>query len=69
MKKNFVLESIFLIQQKGKINEDGKIADGHISIEDYMIYEKIWGKLKMKNMGDSHDHYFKKRCIIVSRCI
>ena len=26
--------------KKGKIDEDGKISDGHISIEDYLTYEK-----------------------------
>ena len=50
MKINYVLESIFILQQK---------------IEDYMVCEKIWDKFKMKNMGDYHDHYLKKRCIIV----
>ena len=28
--------------KKGKIDEDGKISDGYISIEDYMVCEKIW---------------------------
>ena len=51
-----------------KISEDGKISDGHVSIEGYMVCEKIWHKFNMKNMGDYHDHYLKKRCIIVSRC-
>ena len=30
-----------------------------------MVCEKIWDKFKMKNMGGYHDHYLKKRCIIV----
>ena len=55
-------------KDKKKISEDGKISDGHVSIEDYMVCETIWDKFKMKNMGDYHDHYLKKRCIIVSRC-
>ena len=36
----------------------GKISHGHLSIEDYLMCEKIWNKLEMKNMGDYHDHYF-----------
>ena len=40
-----------------KIIEDGKISHGHVCIEDYMVYERIWDKFKMKNMGDYHDHY------------
>ena len=44
----------------GKIDNDGKISDGHVSMKDYMACEKIWDKFGMKNMGDYHDHYFKK---------
>ena len=60
----------FSSTKKGKIDEDGKISDGHISIEDYLICEKNWDKFEMKNMGDYHDHYLKKDIllIIVSRC-
>ena len=43
--------------KKEKIDEDGKISDGHRSIKDYLACEKIWDKFKMKNMGDYHDHY------------
>ena len=46
--------------KKGKIDADGKISDGQISIEDYLTCEKIWNKFRMKNMGDYHDHYLKK---------
>ena len=61
MKINYVLESIFIVKTKDKkISEDGKISDGHVSIEDYMVCEKIWDKFKMKNMGDYHYHYLKK---------
>ena len=31
----------FSSTKKGKINEDGKISDGHIRIEDYIVCEKI----------------------------
>ena len=40
-----------------KTSEDGKISDRHVSIEDYMVFEKIWDQFNMKNMGDYHDHY------------
>ena len=39
-------------------NDDVKVRDGHGSIEDYMVCERIWKN--MKNMGDYHDHYLKK---------
>ena len=51
MKINYVLESIFILQQK---------------IEDYMVCEKIWDKFKMKNMGDYHDHYLKKDVLLLA---
>ena len=50
----------FTSTKKRKIAEDGKISNGHISIEDYLTSEKIWNKFKIKNMGDYHDHYLKK---------
>ena len=48
----------------GKIGDDGKISDGHISVKDYLTCEKIWDKFEMKNMGDYHDHYFKKDVLL-----
>ena len=47
----------------GKIDNDGKISDGHISFKDYFTCEKNWEKFDMKNMGDYHNHYF-----VISRC-
>ena len=52
--------------KKGKINEDGKISDYHMSIEDYLTCETIWNKFKMKNMGDYHDHDFKKDVLLLA---
>ena len=67
MKKNYLLESISLVQQKkGKIDNDDKISDGHISIKDHLVCEKIWDKFEMKNMGDYHDHYLKKEVLLLA---
>ena len=52
--------------KNGKIGDDGKISDGHINVNDYLTCKKTWDKFEMKNMGDYHDHYLKKRCIIIS---
>ena len=52
----------------GKIGDDGKISDGHKSVKDYLTCKKIWDKFEMKNMGDFHHHYLKKRCIVIRRC-
>ena len=49
--------------KKGKIDNDDKISDGHISITDYLMCEKIWDKFEMKNMGDYHDHYLKENVL------
>ena len=56
----------FSSTKKGKIDNDGKISDGHVSIKDYMTCEKIWDKFGMKNMGDYHDHYFKKDVLLLA---
>ena len=67
MKTNYLLENIFFSStKKGKIDNDGKISDGHISIKNYMTCEKIWIMFNIKNMGHYHDHYLKKRRIIIS---
>ena len=52
----------------GKIGNDGKISDGHISVKGYLTCAKFWDKFEMKNIGDYHDHYLKKRCIVISKC-
>ena len=48
----------------GKIVDDGKISDGHISVKDYLTSEKIWDKFEMKSMGNYYDHYFKKDVLL-----
>ena len=50
----------------GKIGDDGKISDSHISVKDYLTCEKIWDKFEMKNMGDYHDHYLKKDVLLLA---
>ena len=49
----------FSSTKKGRIDDDGKISDGHRSVEDYLTCEKIWDKFKIRIMGDYHDHYLK----------
>ena len=34
--------------KNGKVGNDGKISDGHISVKDYFACEEIWDKFKMK---------------------
>ena len=42
----------------GKIGDDGKMSDGHISVKDYLTCENIWDQFNIKNIGDYHDNYF-----------
>ena len=49
----------------GKFGYDGKIWDSHISVKDYLTYEKTWDKFEMKNMGDYHDHYLRKDVLLL----
>ena len=56
----------FSSTKKGKIDNNGKISDGHISIEDYLMCQKIWNKFKMKNMGDCHDYHLKKDVLLLA---
>ena len=55
----------FSSTKKGKIDNDGKISDGYVSIED-VTCEKIWDKFSMKNMGDYYDHYLKKDVLLLA---
>ena len=50
----------------GKIGDDSKILDGHINLKDYLMCEKIWDKFESRNMDDYHNHYLKKRCIVLA---
>ena len=56
----------FSSTKKGKIDDDGKISDGHITLKDYLTCEKIWDKCEMKNMGEYHDHYLKKDVLLLA---
>ena len=47
----------FSSTKKGKISDDGKKSEGHISFTDYLTFEKIWDEFDIKDMGDYHDDY------------
>ena len=50
----------------GTTGDNGEKLDGHISSKGYLTCKKIWNEFNMKNMGDYHDHYLKKRCFVIS---
>ena len=56
----------FSSTKKLKIDNDGKISNGHVSVKDCLACKKIWDKFKMKNMGDYHDHYLKKDVLLLA---
>ena len=58
-------ESFYLSIDDGK---RGK-GDGHISYAQYLHLKLVWKKFGFKTFKDFHNHYFKKGCIIISRCI
>ena len=65
MKKNLPDKKCFFSStKKGKIGDDGKKLDGHITHGEYLTCEKIWDVFDMKNMGDYHDHYLKKDVLL-----
>ena len=66
--KLLVRKYVFSSTKKRKIGDDGKISDGHIRFKDYLTCEKIWDIFEIKNMGDYHNHYLEKRCIVFSWC-
>ena len=43
--------------------------DGQISDEQYLQLENVWEEFNFITFEDFHDHYLKKRCIIISGCI
>ena len=56
----------FISTKKGKIGDDGKISDHHISLKDYLMCEKIWDKFGIKDIGDYHNQYLKKDVLILA---
>ena len=67
MKKKLPARKYFFSStKKGKIDDDGKISDGHITLKDYLTCEKIWDKCEMKNMGEYHDHCLKKDVLLLA---
>ena len=57
------MKCFFSSTKKGKISNNGKISDGHVSITDYLMCEKIWDKFNMKNY---RDYYLKKDVLLLA---
>ena len=50
----------------GTTTDSDEKLDRHISDEDHVTCKKNWNKFNMKNMGDYHDHYFKKYVLLLA---
>ena len=48
----------------GDDDDDDKTSDCHISLKEYLLCEKNGDKFDIKDMGDYHDHYFKKDVLL-----
>ena len=59
-------ECFFSSTKKGKVGDDGKKLDHHITDEKYLACKKIWNKFGMKNMGVYHGHYLKKDVLLLA---
>ena len=64
--KLLVRKCFYSSTKDGKIGDDGKKSDGHISLKDYLTCEKIWDKFDTKAMGDYHNHYLKKDVLFLA---
>ena len=59
-------EGFYSSVKDGATGDNGKKLDGHINDKDYLMCKKNWNKFNMKNMGDYHDHYFKKDVLLLA---
>ena len=50
----------------GKIDDDGKTSDGHISAKDCFPCKKTWDKFERNNMGDYDNHYLQKDVLLLA---
>ena len=65
-KKLSIRNCFYSSTKDGKIGDDGKKLDGHISLKDCLTCEKIWDKFDINDMGDYHDHYLKKDVLLLA---
>ena len=52
-------------------SKDGKRdkSNGHLYDEQYLHLQNVWNIFNFNTFEDFHNHYLKKRCIIISGCI
>ena len=60
------MDSFKSFVKDGTTGDNAKKLDGHISNKDYLTCKTIWNEFNMKNMGNYHDHYFKKDVLLLA---
>ena len=50
----------------GATGNNGKKLDGNKSDKDYLTCKEIGNEFNVKNMGDYHNHYFFKKCLLLA---
>ena len=66
VKKNCLIKNVLQLVKDGTTGDNGKKLNRHIRNKDYLMCNKIWNKFNKKNMGDYHDHYFKKDVLLLA---
>ena len=49
----------------GTTDDNGEKLNGHVSDKEYLTCIKIWNEFNIKDIGDYHDHQFKKLVVNV----
>ena len=66
VKKNYLIKNVFAgLWKMEQLVTMVKKLYGLITDEKYLTSIKTWNEFNMKNMGEYHDHYFKK-CFVIS---
>ena len=59
-------ECFYSSVKDGATGDNGKKLNVRINDEDYLACKEIWNEFNVKNMGDYHDHYLKKKSFVIS---
>ena len=62
-------ECFYNSKKDERADDNDKKLDGHINDEEYLMCQKNWDELGMKNMGDYHDHHSKKDVLLLADVI
>ena len=58
-------ECFYSSVKDGATGHNGKKLNDRMNDEDYLTCKEIWNEFNVKNMGDYHDHYLKKKVLLL----